>query len=122
MGTDHGLGCPHVFIDFHDVVFCRRPSPREKGKLPLPSVTIHLLGYMCNWCEYGCMGQYLWSWNNEILHTFEIYLHAMYNHLQLPTVDRYWLTTDPATACGGSNIFIDFQLVVALHNHAAQSW
>ena len=31
MGTDHGLVGPHIFIDFHDVVFCRRPSPHRYG-------------------------------------------------------------------------------------------
>ena len=50
------------------------------------------------------------------------YIQPRCNSLHLPHGDRSRHTTDPAKVCGGSNIFIDFQLVVALHNHAAQSW
>ena len=46
----------------------------------------------------------------------------MCNTLHLPHGDRYWHTTEPAAVCGGSEIFIDFQVVMTLPTNAAQSW
>ena len=83
MGTDHGLVGPQIFIDFHDVVFCRRPSPRKKGKLPLPSVTIHLLGYM--WDNISGVG----TTKSSILS------RAIYNPCATPSIYRMGIVIGP---------------------------